>query len=182
MKTLGGTEAARAVVDPEMELLDTAWLDLGKSDVGFGITNDPQPDGKNTPEVSGPPEDRREGRVNLDDYFYFRVTEPAVKASKRLRIRGVFYDDPDFREKPVEIWLQYTNTASTGPLDLINTFKRHPPLKLAGTGGWVTLTWYIGDAGFLDFMQEKDDFRFSLSAAEVPKVCLDRVDVTVVGP
>ena len=168
-------------VEPLVELLDTAWLDLGKSDVGFGITNDPQPDGKNTPEVSGPPEDRREGRVNLDDYFYFRVTEPAVKASKRLRIRGVFYDDPDFREKPVHIWLQYTNTASTGHLDELNTFANHPLyLTLAGTGEWVTLTWYIGDAGFRDFMQQKDDFRISLRAAEVPKVCLDRVDVTVV--
>jgi glycoprotein endo-alpha-1,2-mannosidase len=162
-------------------------VDLGTTDASAGLTNTQRgdnSDGENDAVTVGPEGDQREGRVNRgdadndfpDNYTYFAVLTPEVKSSQRIRISATFLDDASFSASPVTVRLHYTNSASTGPQDIPNTFAGHPesPL-LSGTGRWVRLTWRIADAGFRTFMQGTSDFRFDFGGS---RVCADRVDVS----
>jgi hypothetical protein len=167
----------------------TATVDLGATDRGSGLENtqrDEGTDGENDALTCGPAGREREVRRNRgpgeaadpDIYLYFRVAEPAVKSARALRVSATFFDDPAFAASPVEVRLQYTNAAATGPADIPDTFASHPRTwTLGGSGQWVRHVWGLADAGFRDFMQGTSDFRLVLGG----RACTDRVEVTAEG-
>jgi hypothetical protein len=164
-------------------------VDLGEIDTEDGLVNTVRAeggDGETTFVICGPDGDPREARSNWgsedptpdfgDPFFYFTVTDPAMKGQAMLTLTAVVYDDP--ARAGAGIYLQYTNAASTGPGDLPNTFfplAAPPVLTLEGTDAWVDLTWEIPDAGFRSFQQGAADFR--LGVTDGGRVCVDRVEV-----
>ncbi|HVR75479.1 MAG TPA: hypothetical protein VMT52_14180, partial [Planctomycetota bacterium] len=158
-------------------------------DVSTGLENNVRGDGgdgENEFLVCGPEDDLREGRSNYgaedptpefpDPLFYFNVTDPAMKAQAAFRLEVTVFDDP--ARAGAGIYLQYTNSSSTGPSDIPNTFfpLGGPPTNvLAGSGEWVTLTWDIADAGFRSFQQGAADFR--LGTTDGGRICIDLVEL-----
>jgi hypothetical protein len=185
----GGPECAVTVfvVPPGTAVsADLGDLDLedGLSNVGRGSPGD----GENEFLICGPEGDLREGRSNLaatdpdpapdvpDGIFYFSVTDPEMKAQSAFTLRVTVHDDP--ARAGALIALQYTNSVSTGPGDIPNTFfpLTNPPTNaLAGTGAWVDLEWEITDAGFRNFQQGVADFR--LIVTDGGRVCIDRAEL-----
>ncbi|MBI4585407.1 MAG: hypothetical protein HY717_15445, partial [Planctomycetes bacterium] len=167
-------------------------VDLGEINQENGLANsqtvDPG-DGENDFGVCGPLAEPSEGRSNRgatdndfpDSLFYFNVTDPAVKAQAEFKLEMTVYDDPALAG--LNLYLQYTNNRSTGPLDFSNTFfpLENPPVRmLNGTGAWTVLAWDITEAGFRTFQQGSSDFRVGVAGGN-ERVCVDRVDLTVVG-
>jgi hypothetical protein len=163
-------------------------IDLGALDSEDGLAGsvrDAGSDGEVEAVNCGPAEDTRDARSNYgfdnptpDPFFYFTVTDPAVKAQPGFRIEATVYDDP--ARAGAGLTLQYTNAVATGPGDLPDTFYPHPLTNnLGGTDAWVVLSWDIAGAGFRSFQQGQADFR--LGVTDGGRLCIDKVDVYVGG-
>ncbi|MBN1442138.1 MAG: hypothetical protein JXA90_05475 [Planctomycetes bacterium] len=162
-------------------------VDLGEFDLEDGLANSQRQDGgdgENEAAECGPAGDLRDSRTNLsnldnddpDLLFYFVVTDPAMKAQTDFRLRATVYDDASLAG--VGLFVQYTNSASTGPADIDNTFfpqEEQETHILDGTGEWVTLEWTIADAGFRSFQQGTSDFRIGVMGTH--QVCMDLVEL-----
>lgn len=174
----------------------TVSVDLGDPDLEDGLANSHRGspgDGENEPVTCGLDADLRDARSNWgaldptpglldepDGFFYFNVTDPAMKAQTEFRLEATVYDDPALAG--VSLYLQYTNRDSSGPTDIANTFfpQEEPEANiLEGTDTWVTLEWTIADAGFRSFQQGDSDFRLGVTAGA--RVCIDRMELTY-GP
>lgn len=169
----------------------SVFVDLGLDDEEQGLTNSQRfenTDGENEFMDCGPDDDIREARWNLadtdndhpDNYFYFSATDQAMKSQVQFELRATVFDAEDLAG--VGLFLQYTNSASTGASDIPNTFfpLAGPPVRtLEGSGGWVELVWEIPDAGFRDFQQGTSDFRIGLT--ESRQVCVDTVELVFTG-
>jgi hypothetical protein len=168
-------------------------VDLGEVDGEQGLVNsqrDDGGDGENEWVICGPAADIQEARSNWgqadptfeapDPFFYFNVTDEALKSQGKLRIEATVYDDP--ARAGVGLGLQYTNQDSTGPGDIPDTFfpqESLPTVLLEGTDAWVVLAWDIDDAGFRTFQQGSSDFR--LGVTDGGRLCVDKVEVIYTG-
>jgi len=164
-------------------------IDLGDLNVESGLANvftGESTDGENQFVICGPEGDLREARASYgfqdptpdfaDPFFYFTVTDAAMKAQAAFRLEATVYDDP--ARAGIGLYLQYTIQESTGPGDIANTFfpLAGPVVNtLAGSGEWVILAWDIDNAGFRSFQQSVADFR--LGTTDNGPICMDKVEL-----
>jgi hypothetical protein len=164
-------------------------VDLGEVDLEEGLQNSQRADGGDGEVeflICGPEGELREVRSNYgsldptpdfpDGQVYFNVTDPAMKAQGTFRLLVTVYDDPTLAGAGLS--LQYTNSKSTGPGDIANTFyplANSPAAALSGSGEWVTLEYEIPDAGFRSYMQGSSDFRLSVFGAD--RLCIDKAEL-----
>jgi hypothetical protein len=163
-------------------------VDLGDVDVESGLANTrPEGgDGESELVICGREGDLREARSNYaaadptvdapDFYYYFNVTDPAMKAQAAFKLEVTVFDDA--ARAGAGLALQYTNQDSTGPGDIPNTFfpLETPQVNaLSGSGDWAVLAWDIQNAGFRSFQQGFADFR--LGVTDGGRVCVDKVEL-----